>query len=168
MRCFCLYILFIISVPGFAATTDSLLLHPAKRKAATEAPPMEEHQGQSYFEKYVKPKSVNALISYCAVQWMQEEKDSFAAMPENVAIHHHHYWYDTWINKMWGILVNDSGVHADFKTTYGITDNEDKWLIMLTSLHRKLNHCEMDIAGQAREIKKKKRKTSATSFNKKR
>jgi hypothetical protein len=145
------------------AATDSPVSIPGKRKPITPAPLAEERGGQSYFEKYVKPKNINALISYCETQWMQEEKDSFCAMPEAEAIKHSHYWYDTWINKMWGILVNDSGVTANFNA-YGIEYNEDKWLIILTSLHRKLNKREIDLTSQIKEVKNKRRKSRTTSL----
>ncbi len=155
MRGLLLIILSLTVSYGFAMTADSVLSQQTKRKAVTEQP-SSDHRGDGYFEKYVKPKSIDALISYCAVQWMPAEKDSFAAMPEAVAVRHHHYWYDIWINKMWGILVNDSGVSANFKV-YGITDNPDKWLIILTSLHRKLNHQDINLPALVKEIKKKKR-----------
>jgi hypothetical protein len=82
---------------------------------------------------------------------------------EAAAIKHAHYWYDTWINKMWGILVNDSGVAANFNA-YGIEYNEDKWLIILTSLHRKLNKREIDLTAQIKEVRNKRRKSRTTSL----
>lgn len=162
MRCLILSLSLIAALYCRANTDGPVNISP-NRKPATQAPLAEEHGGQSYFEKYIKPKNINALISYCETQWMQEEKDSFCAMPEATAIKHSHYWYDTWINKMWGILVNDSGVTANFNA-YGIEYNEDKWLIILTSLHRKLNKRDIDLTAQIKEVKNKRRKSRTTSL----
>jgi hypothetical protein len=155
MRCLILSLLLLAALYCRAAT-DSPVSIAGKRKPVTIAPSAEERGGQSYFDKYVNP-------SYCDAQWMQEEKDSFCAMPEAAAIKHAHYWYDTWINKMWGILVNDSGVAANFNA-YGIEYNEDKWLIILTSLHRKLNKREIDLTAQIKEVRNKRRKSRTTSL----
>ena len=116
-------------------------------------------QRDTYFEDSVKPQSIAALISYCQVQWMPDEIDSFKAMPEKKAVSHLHYWRDSWIS-LWTYLVMDSSISREFKPM-GIEDNFEKWFIILTSLHRKLNNQEINLAGQVARKKELDKQVSA-------
>jgi hypothetical protein len=155
MRSFILYFLLLLSYCTFANESDTIIAKNNKRTVATEKPESIARREPSYFEKYVKPKSIDALISYCETQWMQEEKDSFAAMPEKVAVVHNHYWYASWISGMRIYLLDDSTLSAEF-VRYGVTDLDDRWRIILTSLHRRLNHQDINLATQVKQVRRKR------------
>lgn len=157
MRSILLLLLLLMTVCSYAAMADSLSQRKTKPSTWIGKKIEEEEDERFYFKRHVQPHSINALVDYCEAQWMQEEKDSFKAMPEKVAVNHYHYWTDSWISGMKILLLSDSAISWEFKQK-GITTYDEMWCIILTSLHRKLNHHDIDLTTQIEELKKKRKK----------
>lgn len=96
-----------------------------------------------------KPKNIEESIAYFEKKWTDNEKNVFKNKNEADAVTELHMTVGMWIRNSWIRNENDSLVDQFHKI--GVFHPEDISTIILTSLHRKLNHKEIKLDEQAQK-----------------
>lgn len=93
------------------------------------------------------PASLDESINYFEKNWTDSAKSSFKNKPENDAVTELHTTVGMWIRNNWVRHGNDLLIKQFDEI--GIHHPDDISSIILTSLHRKLNHKDLDVEKQA-------------------
>ncbi|QGK74411.1 DUF6794 domain-containing protein [Flavobacterium sp. SLB02] len=93
------------------------------------------------------PSSLDESLHYFEKNWTESAKNSFKSKPENEAVTELHMTVGMWIRNNWIRNGNESIVKEC--NTIGIYHPDDISSIILTSLHRKLNHKDLNLEKQA-------------------
>jgi hypothetical protein len=93
------------------------------------------------------PSSLDESLNYLGKNWTESAKNSFKNKPENEAVTELHMTIGMWIRNNWIRHGNESLVKEFNKI--GIYHPDDISSIILTSLHRKLNHKDLNVDKQA-------------------
>jgi hypothetical protein len=93
------------------------------------------------------PQNLEESLNYFEKNWTDSAKSSFKNKPEKDAVTKLHTTVGMWIRNNWIRQGNDSLVIQFNKI--GIYNPDDISSIILTSLHRKLNHKDLNVEKQA-------------------
>lgn len=120
------------------------------------------------------PSNLEGALNYFEKNWTDNAKNSFKNKPEKDAVTELHTTVGRWIRNNWIKDGNDSFVKQF--NEIGVYHPDDISSIVLTSLHRKLNHKDLDIEKQAQyyidywkpiiENDEKSKKTAFENYNK--
>ncbi len=98
------------------------------------------------------PENLEEAILFFEEEWDEDLKEKFESMPEDEAVTESHFGVGRWIRNTW-IHGGRNPVLTSYFDSLGIYHPDDMSSIILTSLHRKLNNKEIDLAGQVQEYK---------------
>ena len=93
------------------------------------------------------PSSLDESLNYFEKNWTERAKNSFKNKPENEAVTELHMTVGMWIRNNW-IRHGNESLAKEFNTI-GIYHPDDISSMILTSLHRKLNHKGLNLEKQA-------------------
>jgi hypothetical protein len=98
------------------------------------------------------PKDLNEAIKYFENKWSESEKNEYKKKAETNAVTELHFSTGLWIRNNWIRGVRDKSL-LDFFIKLGIRSPDDMSSIILTSLHRKLDHKPIDLQQQVAACK---------------
>ncbi|KAF2328189.1 DUF6794 domain-containing protein [Flavobacterium daemonense] len=93
------------------------------------------------------PSNLDESLNYFEKNWTENSKNSFKNKPENDAVTELHTTVGMWIRNNW--IRHGNGKLVKQFNKIGIYHPDDISSIILTSLHRKLNHQDLKVEEQA-------------------
>lgn len=93
----------------------------------------------SSYSQTALPKNLDEAIAYFEQNWTKQELTHFKNQPEQDAVIDLHFGTGLWIRNTW-VRGNRDTALTNYFHTFGINDPDDISSVILTSLHRKLNH----------------------------
>lgn len=109
---------------------------------------------QAYSEQRAKisaPASLDEAITRLDAEWSDDDKKTFAAIPEDMIGRRYHMWAGHQIINSWGLWPGS--VLAEYFNRLGIVHPDDMSAIILTSFHRKLNGEDIRLKEQVKRYK---------------
>lgn len=99
-----------------------------------------------------KPRNLNQSVRYFQHKWPRNDLDTFKNKPERIAVCELHFSVGMWIRNTW-IHGNRDKPLIRYFHSLGVYHPESISSIILTSLHRTLNHRNVDLEAQVAKDK---------------